>query len=479
MAIILERHAQPGDKWRRRYDRLSLHDIAEYCHLPHFPMPDTFPQYVPRDYFADYLDAYSRTLSLDFRGGVNVTSIRPRDAGGWRVGFEPAEPASLGGWSTPAKPAARGTPLRTPLKAADPNTPSREGFSYFSSMSTRTTPTWARESPRDRAATSPAFIEARHVVLADGLFNRPHRLNLRGQAEFGGDVLHSSEYKTGAPYAGKKVLVVGFGNSGMEQALDLVEHGADVTVAYRSPGSRSVVPLAAFEEFQESQRSLPFLTKWPKRAAEAIAAALADREGPVPRWERLLAWGAAAALRAVDGVVWDLLDARMARTVMQEWARMGAAGGDLSPYGLHSLAGDGSLGPVSHLLATGRVMAMDVGTVERIIKGEARVVNAEVVQLAPSAAVFSDGTRREFDAIILATGYETATQYPRLLPEAVVKKLGPGIEGCLVPKELRGAQPGVRYADETAVPGLWFLYGNLIQIKEGALALATKIAASG
>ena len=24
-AIILERHAQPGDKWRRRYDRLSLH----------------------------------------------------------------------------------------------------------------------------------------------------------------------------------------------------------------------------------------------------------------------------------------------------------------------------------------------------------------------------------------------------------------------------------------------------------------------
>ena len=127
----------------------------------------------------DYLDSYSRTLSLDFRGGVNVTSIRPRDAGGWRVGFEPAEPASLGGWSTPAKPAARGTPLRTPLKAADPNTPSREGFSYFSSMSTRTTPTWARESPSGRAATSPAFVEARHVVLADGLFNQPHRPALR------------------------------------------------------------------------------------------------------------------------------------------------------------------------------------------------------------------------------------------------------------------------------------------------------------
>ena len=48
-------------------------------------------------------------------------------------------------------------------------------------------------------------------------------------------VIHSSDYRNPAAFAGKRVLVVGFGNSGGEIALDLAEAGVDVTLAVRSP----------------------------------------------------------------------------------------------------------------------------------------------------------------------------------------------------------------------------------------------------
>ena len=50
-----------------------------------------------------------------------------------------------------------------------------------------------------------------------------------------GPIIHSSEYRNPAPYAGKRVLVVGFGNSGGEIALDLADAGVDVALAVRSP----------------------------------------------------------------------------------------------------------------------------------------------------------------------------------------------------------------------------------------------------
>ncbi|GLU03426.1 hypothetical protein SLE2022_206280 [Rubroshorea leprosula] len=42
-------------------------------------------------------------------------------------------------------------------------------------------------------------------------------------------------YKNGKGYGGKNVLVVGAGNSGMEIALDLANHGAKTSIIVRSP----------------------------------------------------------------------------------------------------------------------------------------------------------------------------------------------------------------------------------------------------
>jgi cation diffusion facilitator CzcD-associated flavoprotein CzcO len=58
---------------------------------------------------------------------------------------------------------------------------------------------------------------------------------LPGADAFGGLVVHSSAYRDPAPFAGKRTLVVGCGNSGAEIALDLAEHGVDVSMVVRGP----------------------------------------------------------------------------------------------------------------------------------------------------------------------------------------------------------------------------------------------------
>ena len=64
------------------------------------------------------------------------------------------------------------------------------------------------------------------VVIATGYTRVPHRPQWPGQTEFGGDIVHSCAYSSGRAFVGRRVLVVGLGNSGAEIAIDLVEQGA-------------------------------------------------------------------------------------------------------------------------------------------------------------------------------------------------------------------------------------------------------------
>lgn len=75
---------------------------------------------------------------------------------------------------------------------------------------------------------------AHRVVNATGGFGAPVRPALPGLGEFGGEVLHSSEYRTPESFDGRRVVVVGGGNSAVQIAVEIAAR-ATVTLASRRP----------------------------------------------------------------------------------------------------------------------------------------------------------------------------------------------------------------------------------------------------
>ncbi len=89
------------------------------------------------------------------------------------------------------------------------------------------------------------MIRAPRIVVAVGQSGRPNLVKPAEEKTFSGPVVHSSSFESGAAYAGKRVLVVGFGNSAQEIAIDLAENGASVDISVRSPicwTTRDIVP---------------------------------------------------------------------------------------------------------------------------------------------------------------------------------------------------------------------------------------------
>ncbi|HVV52915.1 MAG TPA: NAD(P)/FAD-dependent oxidoreductase, partial [Polyangia bacterium] len=86
-----------------------------------------------------------------------------------------------------------------------------------------------------RVRTDRARYRAPHVVVATGLARVPRLPSWPGREAYRGEVLHSSGYRNGAAWRGRRVLVIGLGNSGGEIALDLLEHGATPSLSVRGP----------------------------------------------------------------------------------------------------------------------------------------------------------------------------------------------------------------------------------------------------
>ena len=107
---------------------------------------------------------------------------------------------------------------------------------------------WSRHPHRPardarRRARGPSFeveteagllLHAPYLIAASGGFGRPHRPQLPGERHYRGTLLHASEYRRPAGFAGRRVVVVGGGNSAVQIAHELATV-ARVTLATRSP----------------------------------------------------------------------------------------------------------------------------------------------------------------------------------------------------------------------------------------------------
>lgn len=87
------------------------------------------------------------------------------------------------------------------------------------------------EGGRWRVTTGTGSRSYDGVILANGTLAEPSIPTFHGS--FSGEILHTSRYKSAEVFAGKRVLIVGAGNSGCDIAVDAVHHAASIDLSVR------------------------------------------------------------------------------------------------------------------------------------------------------------------------------------------------------------------------------------------------------
>ncbi|CAN1828122.1 Probable indole-3-pyruvate monooxygenase YUCCA1 [Linum perenne] len=193
---------------------------------------------------------------------------------------------------------------------------------------------------------------SRWLIVATGENAEPVVPEIAGIGKFKGRVVHTSEYKSAKAFAGQEVLVVGCGNSGMEVSLDLCRNNATPYMVVRN--TVHVLP-----------REMMGMSTF------GVAVGL-------------LKW---LPLRFVDRVL------------------LAAAGlflGNTDELGLRRP----KTGPLELKNVTGKTPVLDVGALSQIRSGKIKVMEG-VKEITKTGAKFLDGQEKDFDSIILATGYKS------------------------------------------------------------------------
>lgn len=82
--LLLERQERLAPAWHSHYERLHLHTVKEYSHLPFQPFPDDYPRYVPKALLLRYYEQYAARIGLAARLGVEVAQLA-RTSEGWEA----------------------------------------------------------------------------------------------------------------------------------------------------------------------------------------------------------------------------------------------------------------------------------------------------------------------------------------------------------------------------------------------------------
>ena len=78
---------------------------------------------------------------------------------------------------------------------------------------------------------APEVAEYKGVVVANGTLAEPNLPKFAG--DFAGELWHTAHYKNATQFSGKRVLIVGAGNSGCDIAVDAVHHAKSVDISVR------------------------------------------------------------------------------------------------------------------------------------------------------------------------------------------------------------------------------------------------------
>jgi dimethylaniline monooxygenase (N-oxide forming) len=176
--------------------------VWESCRLTSSGLMTAFSDYpVPADRtghmrvsdYVNYLEGYCDAFQLrpHLRFGTTVQSVAPNDAGGWSVRI------------------------------------------------------------RDSQGTREERFDS--VALCSGLHQHPHMPRIAGQESFTGDVMHGAQYRRPAQVRGKRVLIVGAGESGADVAAEVAANAAEAVLSLRR--GVAVVPRTMFGKPKDLQTS--------------------------------------------------------------------------------------------------------------------------------------------------------------------------------------------------------------------------------
>jgi putative flavoprotein involved in K+ transport len=304
-AVVLDAGDAVGGSWKRRYERLHLHTVRKFSGLADFPIPAHYPKYLSKENYAEYLQKYAEHFGLDVELGCAVRRVR-------------LAPESASG-----------------------------------------SPAFLVEAERDTWRTP-------NVVVATGMYRQALIPQFSGLEGYRGEVRHAAQYARGSDYAGKRVLVVGIGNTGAEIAVDLSEQGA----AFVGISVRSAPPIVPRDLLGRSaQESGMLLSRFPPRLADLIGRTL-------------------ARLRF----------------------------GNLSRYGIGA--------PAWLPFSAKRVPVIDVGFVAALKSG-AVAARPNVARFTPEGVVFTDAREEAYDVVLFATGYATGLDTLLDIPGVLNEKACP------------------------------------------------------
>ncbi len=104
------------------------------------------------------------------------------------------------------------------------------------------------------------------VLIANGTLAEPNLPQFKGR--FDGEIIHAAQYRDPRQFAGKRVLVVGAGNSGCDIAVDAIHHGISCDLSMRR--GYYFVPKYVFGKPADTLGGMIKLPMWLKRRVDGV-----------------------------------------------------------------------------------------------------------------------------------------------------------------------------------------------------------------
>ncbi|KAL2001313.1 hypothetical protein VTN02DRAFT_1913 [Thermoascus thermophilus] len=387
--LIVDKNERIGDNWRKRYRTLVTHDPAEYTHMAYLPFPKNWPQFTAKDKLADWFEAYASLMELNVWLKTTIKSASYDDTKGeWTVQL------------------ARG---------------------------------------QDNGTISERTFHPHHVVFCTGHSGEPKIPTFPGQDGFQGVVYHGSQHRDASEYdvKGKKVIVVGTGNSGHDIAENFYENGAEVTMLQRSGTYVFSVDKGMFMLHEGTHDEYGPPTEQADIASESL---------PYP----------------VQFALGVFLTQRISAVDHATLSGLEKAGFKVS-YGING-AGLGSL-----YYTRGGGYYIDIGCSQLIADGKIKIRQSPngIAGFKPHALVLNDKDKTEIpaDVVVLATGYDN-------MRTTVRKTLGDKVaDRCKDVWDLDEEGELNAIFRPSGHPGFWYMGGNLAMCRVYSKFLALQIKA--